>query len=147
MPPEVENRREIKLKLENSLSNDKDRAYLYYLNMDAFKKAIDKLNDHQLEDVKVHKNKVSGTIDVDKNSTMFLSIPYEKGWNVYVDGKKVILEQNIVTSYNELVIENEDVIILNCYNTGDISCVNYNVGGICGMSTSRTYLYNCYNIY
>lgn len=34
----------------------------------------------------------------------------------------------------------------NCYNAGDISCVNYNVGGIIGMSTNETYLYNCYNI-
>lgn len=80
---------EITLKLENSLLDAKDKANLYYLNMDAFKKAIDKLNDQQLENVNVSKNKVSGTIKVEDDGTMFLSIPYDKGWNIYVDGKKV----------------------------------------------------------
>lgn len=80
---------EIVMQLENSLKKSKDRAYLYYINMDAFNKAIDRLSQNQLKDVKVNKNKVSGNIKVDSDSTLFLSIPYDKGWNVYVDSKKV----------------------------------------------------------
>ncbi len=34
-------------------------------------------------------NKIVGNIDVPKTSTLFTSIPYEKGWEVFVDGKKV----------------------------------------------------------
>ena len=79
---------EIILKLENSFKEEKDKADLYYLNMDAFKKAIDKLNNQELENVEVNKNKVVGEITANDDSTMMLSIPYEKGWNVYVDGKK-----------------------------------------------------------
>lgn len=80
---------DINLRLDNAAAKASDRAYLYYLDMDVFNQVIDKLKSNQLKNVKVNGNKVNGNINLDKDSTLFLSIPYDKGFKVYVDGKKV----------------------------------------------------------
>ena len=80
---------DINLRLDNATTKASDRAYLYYLDMDVFNQVIDKLKSNQLKNVKVNGNKVNGNINLDKDSTLFLSIPYDKGFKVYVDGKKV----------------------------------------------------------
>ena len=61
----------------------------YYFNEDVFKLAINKLKEHQLKNVKITGNKMSADIDLDKDSLVMITIPYDKGWNVYVDGKNV----------------------------------------------------------
>ena len=63
--------------------------YLYYFNEKAFKKAIDKLKEHQLEKTYMQGNTVKGKISIEKDGTLLVSVPYDKGWNVYVDGKRV----------------------------------------------------------
>ena len=62
---------------------------LYYFDEKAFKKGINKLKEYQLENIKLDKNKLTGEIDLDEDSLLFLSIPYNEGWKVYIDGKKV----------------------------------------------------------
>lgn len=48
-----------------------------------------KNNREELE-IDVNKgNYLSGTINVNKDATLFTTIPYEKGWTILVDGKKV----------------------------------------------------------
>ena len=84
---------EIEVRVENSRSKPKDKIDLYYLDMAVFKKAINKLKKNQLQSVVVKNNAVSGDINVPENKTLFMSIPYDKGWNVYVDGKKVKYEK------------------------------------------------------
>ena len=32
---------------------------------------------------------MSATIDLHEDATIFMSIPYDKGWKIYVDGQKV----------------------------------------------------------
>ena len=61
---------------------------LYYFDKEIFKEGIEKLREHQLENVKLDKNRLTGEIDLDKDSLLFLSIPYNEGWSVYIDGKK-----------------------------------------------------------
>ena len=34
-------------------------------------------------------NKIAGTINIDKDKMLFFSIPFDKGWNIKVDGKSV----------------------------------------------------------
>ena len=63
-------------------------ANLYTFDLKTFEKAINKLKANQLTNVVIDGNCVSGEINSPKESTLFLSIPYEKGWNVYVNGKK-----------------------------------------------------------
>ena len=61
--------------------------------MDIFTKDINILKQNQLENIEIKNNTMSASIDVEKDSVLFTSIPYEKGWNVYVDGKKVKYEK------------------------------------------------------
>ena len=69
----------------------------YYLDLDNFKEDIEILKQNQLTNIKINGNKIDGDIKVDKKSTLFMSIPYDKGWNIYVDGKK--------TSYDKVINE------------------------------------------
>lgn len=74
--------------------DDNELIDLYYLDKEVFKKGIEKLSKRELNVEKMQNNEFSGTINVDKdNSMLFLSIPYEKGWTVYVDGKKTNYEK------------------------------------------------------
>ena len=75
------------------MSKPKDKIDLYYLDMNLFNKIINKLKKNQLKNVTVKNNTVSGDITVLKDKTLFMAIPYDKGWNVYVDGKKVKYEK------------------------------------------------------
>ena len=65
-------------------------AFVYHLNKDVLKKNIDELKNNQLELTKFSNTNIKGTVTATKDKNMlFLSIPYEKGWDVKVDGKKV----------------------------------------------------------
>lgn len=61
---------------------------VYALNRNAFENAYRELADEQLEITEFSDTKITGNIDVINDGVMYLSIPYEKGWSVYVDGEK-----------------------------------------------------------
>ncbi|MDE6538563.1 MAG: YfhO family protein [Ruminococcus sp.] len=61
---------------------------VYALRQSAFEEAYNKLADEQLNITLFSDKKISGDIDVIQNGVLFLSMPYEKGWTVYVDGEK-----------------------------------------------------------
>ena len=65
-----------------------DSIVLYTFNNDKYLEVIDKLNKNQMKVDFVRGNKAKGYIKSSSKSTLFTSIPYEKGWKVYVDGKK-----------------------------------------------------------
>ena len=56
---------------------------------DNFEKVYDKLQACQLEVTDYEDGYVAGYIDATKAGTMFSSIPYNAGWTVTIDGKKV----------------------------------------------------------
>jgi len=62
----------------------------YYYDEEIFEKYISKLKENsfiieQMKDTYIKGNVISNK----EKSTLFLSIPYDEGWNIYVDGKKV----------------------------------------------------------
>ncbi|MDE6832629.1 MAG: YfhO family protein [Ruminococcus sp.] len=61
---------------------------VYALKQSAFEEAYNKLADEQLNITSFSDDKVSGEIDVIQDGILFMSMPYEKGWTVYVDGEK-----------------------------------------------------------
>lgn len=63
--------------------------YAYYIDMNAFEKGIDKIKEHQLQNIQINKNVITGDIYLDEDSKVLFSIPYEEGWHIYVDGKKI----------------------------------------------------------
>lgn len=61
---------------------------LYYFDQQAFDEDIEKLKNNQLEITDMGNTYVKGKINVEDNNILFTSIPYEKGWELKVDGKK-----------------------------------------------------------
>ena len=85
---------DLKFNKDYIIDNEIPKIYLYELNYDILKEAIDILKEQQLNVTKINKNILEGNIEVKKdNQYLFLSIPYEKGWHIYVDGKKVNYEK------------------------------------------------------
>ena len=64
---------------------------LYYLDEEVFENAINKLAAHQLQiSENSSEDHLHGTITTPENgSTVFTSIPYDEGWQIFVDGKRV----------------------------------------------------------
>lgn len=61
--------------------------------MKTFSERVDALKAESLENIVLGPDEVTGTIDVDQAKTLFLSIPYSKGWTAYVDGSPVDLKK------------------------------------------------------
>jgi len=80
---------------------------VYCQPMDDYASYIESLTENSLENVKTGPNTITGNISVDKDKLLVLSIPYQKGWTAYVDGKKTdILKANIM--YSGLFLEPGD---------------------------------------
>ena len=68
-----------------------DSMELYVQPMTNLSKYCDALREDVLENEKAEGNHVSGTITLDQDKYLVLSIPYQKGWTAYVDGEKTEL--------------------------------------------------------
>ena len=64
-------------------------VYAYTLNEDVFENFYNKINDNSLKVNKYSDTLIEGKIKADNNQIAFSSIAYDKGFNVFVDGKKV----------------------------------------------------------
>lgn len=66
-------------------------SWFYYLDEEKLDSAIEKLASEQLNVTSFTSSSLKGTINVSDGDGKFLmlTIPYETGWNVYVDGEKV----------------------------------------------------------
>lgn len=64
------------------------RAEVYTCANDAYQAVVDALSQSQLTDVQVKGSKVSGNIDVKKEGTLLLTVPYDEGWTILVDGER-----------------------------------------------------------
>ncbi|NLM63634.1 MAG: YfhO family protein, partial [Mollicutes bacterium] len=79
-----------KIKVSNATGNFSFVPSFYYLEEEEFLKAVEELKKNQMEIIKKDKNYLKGKIEVNEDKTvLFTSIPYEKGWEILVDGKKV----------------------------------------------------------
>lgn len=65
------------------------KLMVYALNQSVFEEVYASFADEQLEITEFSDNEITGKITALKDGVLFLSIPYEKGWSVYVDGEKV----------------------------------------------------------
>jgi uncharacterized membrane protein YfhO len=63
--------------------------YFYQLDEDLYQQAMDKLKTQQWNLTEADGNHFVGTIEAEDNQVMLTSIPYEPGWTVKVDGKRV----------------------------------------------------------
>lgn len=65
------------------------QAFVYGVNNNNFKAAYNILNSNKFIIKEFNYNKITGSINVSKNMTMYSSIPYDKGWKVYINNKQV----------------------------------------------------------
>ena len=77
---------EVGIKSETKTGNY--RLMVYALSKSAFENAYAALADEQLEISSFSDTEICGTLDAKQDGVLFLSIPYEKGWSVYIDGQK-----------------------------------------------------------
>lgn len=79
------------LKIE--MEDEKYRQYVnplvYTFNYDNYKQIIKQLKTNQMSVNYFEKNKIIGDINLNEPSKIMISVPYEKGWNIKVNGKKV----------------------------------------------------------
>jgi uncharacterized membrane protein YfhO len=63
--------------------------YVATFHQNVFENVYRELTNHMLEVETVKDGYVYGTIEMPEDKTLFTSIPYDEGWTVKVDGKKV----------------------------------------------------------
>ncbi|KXT96401.1 YfhO family protein [Streptococcus mitis] len=64
----------------------------YRLDPQTLTEAIQKIKEQPVT-VSTSKNKVFATYDVQQDTSIFFTIPYDKGWSAYQDGKKIEIKQ------------------------------------------------------
>ena len=64
----------------------------YRLDTKTFTEAIQKIKEQPVT-VSTSKNKVFARYDVQQDTSIFFTIPYDKGWSAYQDGKKIEIKQ------------------------------------------------------
>lgn len=67
---------------------DEDFAVATY-NKNNLIEDLTKLQENMLDNIKINKNKLTASIDANKDGILFVSIPYSDKYEVRVDGKKV----------------------------------------------------------
>lgn len=63
-------------------------AEAYVLNEEVLAQAVELLSREHLENVQVDSTHISGTLNLNEAGRLILSVPYEKGWTVWIDGEK-----------------------------------------------------------
>lgn len=67
---------------------------IYSFNQKNFEKIINKLKENQMNVTKIENNILEGNVDISTDdSLLMITVPYERGWHIYVDGKKVDYEE------------------------------------------------------
>ena len=64
------------------------KIYVYQLNQDALLRGYEYLDENRLHLTEFADTHFKGTVSSDTGRVLYMSVPYEKGWTVYVDGKK-----------------------------------------------------------
>jgi len=68
--------------------------YFWYLDTEAFRTAAEELSAGTLKAYSEKDDRIYGKITVSgADSVIFTSIPYDSGWNIYIDGEKCAYEK------------------------------------------------------
>ena len=96
----------------NVKKTKKDKLFIYLMDVDAYKSWIEEMKKNQLEIIEYEKdNYIKGKISVTADkTTLFTSIPYDDGWRVYVDGKKVKYDKLLTAFIGLDLTEGEHII-------------------------------------
>ena len=79
------------VRITNSDKEDDTRKIsvdVYRMNRNALIKALDLLGEEHLEQVSYDSRQITGRLSLSKAGRLILSVPYERGWSVMIDGEK-----------------------------------------------------------
>ncbi len=125
-------RKKIKITFTKAGRYSFDKMNVVCLPMKQYVSDVKALAKDTLQNVKIKSNSVSGTISLDKEKVLCLSIPYSKGWTAYVDGKEVpILKANITYMGIELGAGNHKVKLKYCTPYLKVGIYTSCVGFLC----------------
>ena len=82
---------EVEVRITRTNGEDLEELHVSYavqLDVAAFEEAMAELSEGYESDLVVDGGVVSGTYSTDEDTTVFLSIPYEDCWTLYVDGEE-----------------------------------------------------------
>ena len=68
-------------------------AEAYVLNEEVLAQAVEILSKEHLENVEMDSTHISGTLNLEEAGRLILSVPYEEGWTVQIDGENAEPEQ------------------------------------------------------
>jgi len=69
------------------------KIYVAQMNIDVVNGALTELNSNaQFRDISIDNGNMTAIIDADKSGNVFMSIPYDAGWTLYVDGVETQLK-------------------------------------------------------
>ena len=81
-------------------------------SMDNYPEQVSALKENVLKDEKITDNGIEGTITVDQNKILCLSVPYSSGWSAWVDGQKTeISRANLMYMALELEKGTHEIIL------------------------------------
>lgn len=99
------------ISVEIPLKDDANFAQLEFcaftMDEEKFKQGYEKLKDGQIEYEKFDETYIKGTYTAENNEVLFTSIPYDRSWNVYIDGKKITNDDIIKISDSLLGVKTE----------------------------------------
>ena len=78
----------LEIDMNDEKANGVAKVMVYALNKDLFESVYEKLADEPFVITDFSDTEIKGTVNALDDGVMYLSIPYEKGWRVYVDGEK-----------------------------------------------------------
>lgn len=99
----------LKIVFDNEISIDD--VDIYYEDMDVFKEHINILRENKLDIVKNSSSSITIKGKFDNSSLLFISIPYDEGFNCYIDGDEVDIN-NLISLISVNVPEGEHTIEL-----------------------------------
>lgn len=74
-----------------------NKAFIQYLDNGLVVSELTKLSSKTLDVIEHKNNYIKGKITVDSDELLFTTIPYEKGWKVYVNGNEVEIKKALDT--------------------------------------------------
>lgn len=81
----------VKVPMEADFKSGTAKVYIYQLNQDVLTEGYEILAQGKFQLTEFEDTHFKGTVNAASDSALYLSVPYEKGWTMYVDGEKAKL--------------------------------------------------------
>lgn len=120
----------LRCNLDEEAKNGTVNVFFYQLNEEVLQAGYDLLADEVLRLENFDDTSFKGEITANKNGYLYLSVPYEEGWAVYVDGKKAELVSLFDAVCGVYLEEGTHIVEMKYSPKGFVPGVFLSVGGL-----------------